>query len=74
MFCEKYNLLKKYIDVHKDNINKLIKWMKENTYSPTYTPSQTTVLYKKKIINYEKVSITQLQYQNCKFVYINIYY
>jgi len=67
----KSEILQKFVDQFKDQLNKLSKWLKENPYPQQYMPSKTTVLYKKRAYNYQAMQMNN-QIQNCKQIYIHL--
>lgn len=51
--------MKNYYDVVKELIYRLVQWLRENQYPPQLTASRTTVMFKRKTINYSS-NVNQL--------------
>lgn len=54
---------KNLIDVVKESLMKLVKWMKENPYPPTMAPVKHISMYKKRTTNFPN-RINNIQFNN----------
>lgn len=71
LFENNYDILKGYIDLVKEGIMKLIKFLKDNPVPPKLFPSKTLTMHKKIQTNFPN-KVNQLTIKNFEERYNNI--